>query len=237
MPFTVDVKASLVSLGTTANSIVGQVWDTNGVVSRLSKVEQTAGSITSTVESMLASSPNLLDGSKLRLVTTGESRHLYVRLTAGKWYMFSARAMINSTLLNGSQKLFVSCYEKNPNTGGWGANHTMVFDNTSWEIKKLKEAFQAQYTSVAHVYAVTVNSDGKAEAAVSGGAGFVDWVQLEECEAESTVATAWKPSANDNVVRSSLVAADAWSFNSGVADVDDVLADGTTGKVKHINVP
>lgn len=237
VPFTVDVKASLVSLGTTANSIVGQVWDTNGVVNRLSKVEQTAGSITSTVESMLASSPNLLDGSKLRLVTTGESRHLYVRLTAGKWYMFSARAMINSTLLNGSQKLSVSCYETNPNTGGWGANHTMVFDNTSWEIKKLKEAFQAQYTSVAHVYAVTVNSDGKAQAAVSGGAGFVDWVQLEECEPNSTVATAWKPSANDNVVRPSLVAADAWSFNSGVADVDDVLADGTTGKVKHINVP
>ena len=83
VPFTVDVKASLVSFGTTANSIVGQVWDTNGVVSRLSKVEQTAGSITSTVESMLASSPNLLDGSKLRLVTTGESRRLYVRLTAG----------------------------------------------------------------------------------------------------------------------------------------------------------
>ena len=237
VPFTVDVKASLVSFGTTANSIVGQVWDTNGVVNRLSKVEQTAGSITSTVESMLASSPNLLDGSKLRLVTTGESRHLYVQLTAGKWYMFSARAMINSTLLNGSQKLLVSCYETNPNTGGWGTNHTMVFDNTSWEIKKLKEAFQAQYTSVAHVYAVTVNSDGKGEAAVSGGAGFVDWVQLEECEAESTVATAWKPSANDNVVRPSLVAADAWSFNSGVADVDDVLADGTTGKVKHINVP
>lgn len=237
VPFTVDVKASLVSLGTTANSIVGQVWDTNGVVSRLSKVEQTAGSITSTVESMLASSPNLLDGSKLRLVTTGESRHLYVRLTAGKWYMFSARAMINSTLLNGSQKLLVSCYETNPNTGGWGTNHTMVFDNTSWEIKKLDVAFQAQYTSVAHVYAVTVNSDGKAEAAVSGSAGFVDWVQLEECEAKSTVATAWKPSANDNVVRPSLVAADAWSFNSGVADVDDVLADGTTGKVKHINVP
>jgi hypothetical protein len=237
VPFTVDVKASLVSLGTTANSIVGQVWDTNGVVNRLSKVEQTAGSITSTVESMLASSPNLLDGSKLRLVTTGESRHLYARLTAGKWYMFSARAMINSTLLNGSQKLYVSCYETNPNTGGWGTNHTMVFDNTSWEIKKLKEAFQAQYTSVAHVYAVTVNSDGKGEAAVSGGAGFVDWVQLEECEAKSTVATAWEPSANDNVVRPSLVAADAWSFNSGVADVDDVLADGTTGKVKHINVP
>ena len=237
VPFTVDVKASLVSFGTTANSIVGQVWDTNGVVSRLSKVEQTAGSITSTVESMLASSPNLLDGSKLRLVTTGESRHLYVRLTAGKWYMFSARAMINSTLLNGSQKLLVSCYETNPNTGGWGTNHIMVFDNTSWEIKKLDVAFQAQYTSVAHVYAVTINSDGKGEAAVSGGAGFVDWVQLEECEANSTVATAWKPSANDNVVRPSLVAADAWSFNSGVADVDEVLADGTTGKVKHINVP
>lgn len=237
VPFTVDVKASLVSFGTTANSIVGQVWDTNGVVSRLSKVEQTAGSITSTVESMLASSPNLLDGSKLRLVTTGESRHLYVRLTAGKWYMFSARAMINSTLLNGSQKLLVSCYETNPNTGGWGANHVMTFDNTSWEIKKLDVAFQAQYTSVAHVYAVTINSDGKGEAAVSGGAGFVDWVQLEECEPNSTVATAWKPSANDNVVRPSLVAADAWSFNSGVADVDDVLADGTTGKVKHINVP
>ena len=237
VPFTVDVKASLISFGTTANSIVGQVWDTNGVVSRLSKVEQTAGSITSTVESILASSPNLLDGSKLRLVTTGESRHLYVRLTAGKWYMFSARAMINSTLLNGSQKLFVSCYETNPNTGGRGTNHTMVFDNTSWEIKKLDVAFQAQYTSVAHVYAVTVNSDGKPEAAVSGGAGFVDWVQLEECEPNSTVATAWKPSANDNVVRPSLVAADAWSFNSGVADADDVLADGTTGKVKHINVP
>lgn len=237
VPFTVDVKASLVSFGTTANSIVGQVWDTNGVVNRLSKVEQTAGSITSTVESMLASSPNLLDGSKLRLVTTGESRRLYVRLTAGKWYMFSARAMINSTLLNGSQKLLVSCYETNPNTGGWGANHVMTFDNTSWEIKKLDVAFQAQYTSVAHVYAVTINSDGKGEAAVSGGAGFVDWVQLEECEPNSTVATAWKPSANDNVVRPSLVAADAWSFNSGVADVDDVLADGTTGKVKHINVP
>ena len=237
VPFTVDVKASLVSFGTTANSIVGQVWDTNGVVSRLSKVEQTAGSITSTVESILVSSPNLLDGSKLRLVTTGESRHLYVRLTAGKWYMFSARAMINSTLLNGSQKLLVSCYETNPNTGGWGANHVMTFDNTSWEIKKLDVAFQAQYTSVAHVYAVTINSDGKGEAAVSGGAGFVDWVQLEECEPNSTVATAWKPSANDNVVRPSLVAADAWSFNSGVADVDDVLADGTTGKVKHINVP
>ena len=237
VPFSVDVKASLVSFGTTANSIVGQVWDTNGVVNRLSKVEQTAGSITSTVESMLASSPNLLDGSKLRLVTTGESRHLYVRLTAGKWYIFSARAMINSTLLNGSQKLLVSCYETNPNTGGWGTNHTMVFDNTSWEIKKLDVAFQAQYTSVAHVYAVTINSDGKGEAAVSGGAGFVDWVQLEECEANSTVATAWKPSANDNVVRPSLVAADAWSFNSGVADVDEVLADGTTGKVKHINVP
>lgn len=236
VPFTVDVKASLVSFGMTTNSIVGQVWDTNGVVNRLSKVEQTAGSITSTVESMLASSPNLLDGSKLRLVTTGESRHLYVRLTAGKWYMFSARAMINSTLLNGSQKLLVSCYETNPN-GGWGANHTMVFDNTSWEIKKLDVAFQAQYTSAAHVYAVTVNSEGKAQAAVSGGAGFVDWVQLEECEPNSTVATAWKPSANDNVVRPSLVAADAWSFNSGVADVDDVLADGTTGKVKHINVP
>ena len=237
VPFTVDVKASLVSFGTTANSIVGQVWDTNGVVSRLSKVEQTAGSITSTVESMLASSPNLLDGSKLRLVTTGESRHLYVRLTAGKWYMFSARAMINSTLLNGSQKLLVSCYETNPNTGGWGTNHTMLFDNTSWEIKKLKEAFQAQYTSVAHVYAVTVNSDGKAEAAVSGGAGFVDWVQLEECEAKSTVATAWKPSANDNVVRPSLISGDEWTHDDDVLDKDVVLADGTTGTVKYYKAP
>lgn len=232
VPFTVDVKASLVSFGMTANSIVGQVWDTNGVVNRLSKVEQTAGSITSTVESMLASSPNLLDGSKLRLVTTGESRHLYVRLTAGKWYMFSARAMINSTLLNGSQKLLVSCYETNPN-GGWGANHIMVFDNTSWEIKKLDVAFQAQYTSVAHVYAVTVNSDGKGEAAVSGGAGFVDWVQLEECEAESTVATAWKPSANDNVVRPSLMSGDEWTHDKGVEDKDVKLADGTTGTVKY----
>ena len=237
VPFTVDVKASLISFGTTANSIVGQVWDTNGVVNRLSKVEQTAGSITSTVESMLASSPNLLDGSKLRLVTTGESRHLYVRLTAGKWYMFSARAMINSTLLNGSQKLLVSCYETNPNTGGWGANHTMVFDNTSWEIKKLDVAFQAQYTSVAHVYAVTVNSDGKAEAAVSGGAGFVDWVQLEECEAESTVATAWKPSANDNVVRPSLVSGDEWAHDDDVLDKDVVLADGTMGTVKYYKAP
>lgn len=237
VPFTVDVKASLISFGTTANSIVGQVWDTNGVVSRLSKVEQTAGSITSTVESMLASSPNLLDGSKLRLVTTGESRHLYVRLTAGKWYMFSARAMINSTLLNGSQKLLVSCYETNPNTGGWGTNHTMVFDNTSWEIKKLDVAFQAQYTSVAHVYAVTVNSDGKAEAAVSGGAGFVDWVQLEECEENSTVATAWKPSANDNVVRPSLMSGDEWTHDDDVLDKDVVLADGTTGTVKYYKAP
>lgn len=238
VPFTVDVKASLVSFGTTANSIVGQVWDTNGVVNRLSKVEQTAGSITSTVESMLASSPNLLDGSKLRLVTTGESRHLYVRLTAGKWYMFSARAMINSTLLNGSQKLFVSCYEKNPNTGGWGTNHTMVFDNTSWEIKKLKEAFQAQYTSVAHVYAVTVNSDGKAEAAVSGGAGFVDWVQLEECEPNSTVATAWKPSANDNVVRPSLLNDEDWTYYHGTEQIKDYkLADGTKGTVNHCVIP
>ena len=237
VPFTVDVKASLVSFGTTANSIVGQVWDTNGVVSRLSKVEQTAGSITSTVESMLASSPNLLDGSKLRLVTTGESRHLYVRLTAGKWYMFSARAMINSTLLNGSQKLLVSCYETNPNTGSWGTNHTMLFDNTSWEIKKLDVAFQAQYTSVAHVYAVTVNSNGKAEAAVSGGAGFVDWVQLEECEANSTVATAWKPSANDNVVRPSLISGDEWTHDDDVLDKDVVLADGTTGTVKYYKAP
>ena len=238
VPFTVDVKASLVSFGTTANSIVGQVWDTNGVVSRLSKVEQTAGSITSTVESMLASSPNLLDGSKLRLVTTGESRHLYVRLTAGKWYMFSARAMINSTLLNGSQKLLVSCYETNPNTGGWGANHTMVFDNTSWEIKKLDVAFQAQYTSVAHVYAVTVNSDGKAEAAVSGGAGFVDWVQLEECEPNSTVATAWKPSANDNVVRPSLLNDEDWTYYQGTEQIKDYkLADGTKGTVNHCVIP
>ena len=237
VPFTVDVKASLVSFGTTANSIVGQVWDTNGVVSRLSKVEQTAGSITSTVESMLASSPNLLDGSKLRLVTTGESRHLYVRLTAGKWYMFSARAMINSTLLNGSQKLLVSCYETNPN-GGWGANHTMVFDNTSWEIKKLDVAFQAQYTSVAHVYAVTINSDGKGEAAVSGGAGFVDWVQLEECEANSTVATAWKPSANDNVVRPSLLNDEDWTYYQGTEQIKDYkLADGTKGTVNHCVIP
>lgn len=238
VPFTVDVKASLVSLGTTANSIVGQVWDTNGVVNRLSKVEQTAGSITSTVESMLASSPNLLDGSKLRLVTTGESRHLYVRLTAGKWYMFSARAMINSTLLNGSQKLLVSCYETNPNTGGWGTNHIMVFDNTSWEIKKLDVAFQAQYTSVAHVYAVTVNSNGKAEAAVSGGAGFVDWVQLEECKANSTVATAWKPSANDNVVRPSLLNDEDWTYYQGAEQIKDYkLADGTKGTVNHCVIP
>ena len=237
VPFTVDVKASLVSFGTTANSIVGQVWDTNGVVSRLSKVEQTAGSITSTVESMLASSPNLLDGSKLRLVTTGESRHLYVRLTAGKWYMFSARAMINSTLLNGSQKLLVSCYETNPN-GGWGANHTMVFDNTSWEIKKLDVSFQAQYTSVAHVYAVTINSDGKGEAAVSGGAGFVDWVQLEECEENSTVATAWKPSANDNVVRPSLLNDEDWTYYHGTEQIKDYeLADGTKGTVNHCLIP
>lgn len=238
VPFTVDVKASLISFGTTANSIVGQVWDTNGVVSRLSKVEQTAGSITSTVESILVSSPNLLDGSKLRLVATGESRHLYVRLTAGKWYMFSARAMINSTLLNGSQKLFVSCYETNPNTGGWGTNHTMVFDNTSWEIKKLDVAFQAQYTSVAHVYAVTVNSDGKAEAAVRGGAGFVDWVQLEECEAKSTVATAWKPSANDNVVRPSLLNDEDWTYYQGTEQIKDYkLADGTKGTVNHCVIP
>ena len=237
VPFTVDVKASLVSFGTTANSIVGQVWDTNGVVSRLSKVEQTAGSITSTVESILVSSPNLLDGSKLRLVATGESRHLYVRLTAGKWYMFSARAMINSTLLNGSQKLLVSCYETNPNTGGWGANHVMTFDNTSWEIKKLDVAFQAQYTSVAHVYAVTINSDGKGEAAVSGGAGFVDWVQLEECEPNSTVATAWKPSANDNVVRPSLMSGDEWAHDDDVLDKDVVLADGTMGTVKYYKAP
>ena len=238
VPFTVDVKASLISFGTTANSIVGQVWDTNGVVSRLSKVEQTAGSITSTVESMLASSPNLLDGSKLRLVTTGESRHLYVRLTAGKWYMFSARAMINSTLLNGSQKLLVSCYETNPNTGSWGTNHTMLFDNTSWEIKKLDVAFQAQYTSVAHVYAVTVNSEGKAEAAVSGGAGFVDWVQLEECEPNSTVATAWKPSANDNVVRPSLLNDEDWTYYQGTEQIKDYkLADGTKGTVNHCVIP
>ena len=238
VPFTVDVKASLISFGMTANSIVGQVWDTNGVVNRLSKVEQTAGSITSTVESILVSSPNLLDGSKLRLVTTGESRHLYVRLTAGKWYMFSARAMINSTLLNGSQKLLVSCYETNPNTGGWGTNHTMVFDNTSWEIKKLDVAFQAQYTSVAHVYAVTVNSDGKAEAAVSGGAGFVDWVQLEECEPNSTVATAWKPSANDNVVRPSLLNDEDWTYYQGTEQIKDYkLADGTKGTVNHCVIP
>lgn len=238
VPFTVDVKASLISFGRTANSIVGQVWDTNGVVSRLSKVEQTAGSITSTVESMLASSPNLLDGSKLRLVTTGESRHLYVRLTAGKWYMFSARAMINSTLLNGSQKLLVSCYETNPNTGGWGTNHIMVFDNTSWEIKKLDVAFQAQYTSIAHVYAVIIKSAGTGEAAVSGGAGFVDWVQLEECEPNSTVATAWKPSANDNVVRPSLLNDEDWTYYQGTEQIKDYkLADGTKGTVNHCVIP
>ena len=260
VPFSVDVKASLVSFGMTTNSIVGQVWDTNGVVNRLSKVEQTAGSITQTVAenkadadkkfsaieqtasqinmtvgSMIDNSPNLLDGSKLRLVTTGESRHLYVRLTAGKWYMFSARAMINSTLLNGSQKLLVSCYETKTASegGGWGANHTMVFDNTSWEIKKLDVAFQAQYTSIAHVYAVTINSDGKGEAAVSGGAGFVDWVQLEECEPNSTVATAWKPSANDGEEMPSLMSGDEWTHDDDVLDKDVVFADGKVGTAKY----
>lgn len=230
VPFTVDVKASLVSLGTTANSIVGQVWDTNGVVSRLSKVEQTAGSITSTVESMPLGGPNLLPHSMWRAVVRTETGNTWVKLKKGVKYTLSARACAEE-----GKDLFVSAYAVQ-SSGQWGRSNAMRFTEADFADKSLtfvledKNGFTYNDEVRVQVYAVNVV---KGTASATEGKGAVVWVQLEEGPA----ATTWQAQAGDYEERPSLLKADEWTHDKGVEDKEVKLADGTTGTAKYYKAP
>ena len=230
VPFTVDVKASLVSFGTTANSIVGQVWDTNGVVHRLSKVEQTADSITSTVESMPLGGPNLLPHSMWRAVVRSEAGNTWVKLKKGVKYTLSARACAEE-----GKDLFVSAYAVQ-SSGQWGRSNAIRFTEADFADKSLtfvledKNGFTYNDEVRVLVYAVNVV---KGTASVTEGKGAVVWVQLEEGPA----ATTWQAQAGDYEERPSLLKADEWTHDKGVEDKEVKLADGTTGTAKYYKAP
>ena len=235
VPFTVDVKASLVSFGTTANSIVGQVWDTNGVVTRLSKVEQKADSITSTVTankkdadtkfsqiqqtadeitSTVAASRragrNLLTGSYWRAAVLTETRHLRATLTLNREYTLSARASISSSLTNLGMKLFVmvSAVQKG---GTWGDSFMLVFDTNVIGEKSVSFTLSNKYGKVygsyidVHVYATVENSSAATMAEADLPATGAAWVEWVQLE-EGGTATPWSSSDGDDVVRPDIVA-------------------------------
>ena len=229
VPFTVDVKASLVSFGTTANSIVGQVWDTNGVVSRLSKVEQTADSITSTVESMPLGGPNLLPRSQWRAVVRTETGNTWVKLKKGVKYTLSARACAEE-----GKDLFVSAYAVQ-SSGQWGRSNAIRFTEADFAEKSLtfvledKDGYTYDDEVRVLVYAVNVV---KGTASATEGKGAVVWVQLEEGPA----ATTWQAQAGDYEERPGLLGSGDWmDVSSGVEEVEATLEDGTTGTVRHLS--
>ena len=226
VPFTVDVKASLVSFGTTANSIVGQVWDTNGVVHRLSKVEQTADSITSTVESMPLGGPNLLPHSMWRAVVRTETGNTWVKLKKGVKYTLSARACAEE-----GKDLFVSAYAVQ-SSGQWGRSNAIRFTEADFAEKSLtfvledKNGFTYNDEVRVQVYAVNVV---KGTASATEGKGAVVWVQLEEGPA----ATTWKAQAGDYEERPSLLKAGDRDLTTTATETETVLEDGTTGTVLY----
>ena len=226
VPFTVDVKASLVSFGTTANSIVGQVWDTNGVVHRLSKVEQTADSITSTVESMPLGGPNLLPHSMWRAVVRTEAGYTWVKLKKGVKYTLSARACAEE-----GKDLFVSAYAVQ-SSGQWGRSNAMRFTEAEFAEKSLTFVFEDKdgftYNDEVRVLVYGVNVV-KGTASATEGKGAVVWVQLEEGPA----ATTWKPQAGDYEERPNLLNVDDRDLTTTATETEAILEDGTTGTVLY----
>lgn len=226
VPFTVDVKASFVSFGKTANSIVGQVWDTNGVVSRLSKVEQTADSITSTVESMPLGGPNLLPHSMWRAVVRSEAGNTWVKLKKGVKYTLSARACAEE-----GKDLFVSAYAVQ-SSGQWGRSNAIRFTEAAFAEKSLtfvledKDGFTYNDEVRVLVYAVNIV---KGTASATEGKGAVVWVQLEE----GPGASAWQAQAGDYEERPSLLKAGDRDLTTTATETETVLEDGTTGTVLY----
>lgn len=255
VPFTVDVKASLVSFGMTTNSIVGQVWDTNGVVTRLSTVEQTAKGLTSTVtankkdadtkfsqiqqtadqlKTTVASLPiggaNLLPRSQWRAIVRTQTKSTAVTLKKGVKYTLSARACAEE-----GKDLFVSAYAVQ-SSGQWGRSNAIRFTEADFADKSLtfvledKDGFTYNDEVRVLVYGVNVV---KGTASATEGKGAVVWVQLEEGPA----ATTWQAQAGDYEERPSLLKADEWTHDKGVEDKEVKLADGTTGTAKYYKAP
>lgn len=226
VPFTVDVKASLVSFGTTANSIVGQVWDTNGVVSRLSKVEQTADSITSTVESMPLGGPNLLPHSMWRAVVRSEAGNTWMKLKKGVKYTLSARACAEE-----GKDLFVSAYAVQ-SSGQWGRSNAIRFTEAAFAEKSLTFVLEDTggftYDDEVRVLVYAVNIV-KGTASATEGKGAVVWVQLEE----GPGASAWQAQAGDYEERPSLLKAGDRDLTTTATETETVLEDGTTGTVLY----
>lgn len=226
VPFTVDVKASLVSFGMTTNSIVGQVWDTNGVVNRLSKVEQKADSITSTVESMPLGGPNLLPHSMWRAVVRREAGNTWVKLKKGVKYTLSARACAEA-----GKDLFVSAYAVQ-SSGQWGRSNAIRFteadfaDKSQTFVLEDKDGFTYNDEVRVLVYAVNVV---KGTASVTEGKGAVVWVQLEEGPA----ATTWQAQAGDYEERPNLLNVDDRDLTTTATETEAILEDGTTGTVLY----
>lgn len=226
VPFTVDVKASLVSFGMTTNSIVGQVWDTNGVVNRLSKVEQKADSITSTVESMPLGGPNLLPHSMWRAVVRTEAGNTWVKLKKGVKYTLSARACAEE-----GKDLFVSAYAVQ-SSGQWGRSNAIRFTDADFAEKSLTFVLEDKngdtYNDEVRVLVYAVNVV-KGAASATEGKGAVVWVQLEEGPA----ATTWKAQAGDYEERPSLLKADDRDLTTTATETEAILEDGTTGTVLY----
>lgn len=226
VPFTVDVKASLISFGTTANSIVGQVWDTNGVVSRLSKVEQTAGSITSTVASLPIGGPNLLPHSMWRAVVRREAGNTWVKLKKGVKYTLSARACAEA-----GKDLFVSAYAVQ-SSGQWGRSNAIRFTEAAFAEKSLTFVLEDTggftYDDEVRVLVYAVNIV-KGTASATEGKGAVVWVQLEE----GPGASAWQAQAGDYEERPSLLKAGDRDLTTTATETETVLEDGTTGTVLY----
>lgn len=226
VPFTVDVKASLVSFGMTTNSIVGQVWDTNGVVNRLSKVEQKADSITSTVESMPLGGPNLLPHSMWRAVVRSEAGNTWVKLKKGVKYTLSARACAEE-----GKDLFVSAYAVQ-SSGQWGRSNAIRFTEADFAEKSLtfvledKNGFTYDDEVRVLVYGVNIV---KGAARPTEGKGAVVWVQLEE----GPGASAWQAQAGDYEERPSLLKAGDRDLTTTATETETVLEDGTTGTVLY----
>lgn len=229
VPFTVDVKASLVSFGMTTNSIVGQVWDTNGVVNRLSKVEQKADSITSTVASLPIGGANLLPRSQWRAVVRTEAGNTWVKLKKGVKYTLSARACAEE-----GKDLFVSAYAVQ-SSGQWGRSNAIRFTEADFADKSLTFVLEDKngdtYDDEVRVLVYAVNVV-KGAASATEGKGAVVWVQLEEGPA----ATTWQAQAGDYEERPGLLGSGDWmDVSSGVEEVEATLEDGTTGTVRHLS--